>query len=70
MQILVTMKYDLKSSVLPNNSGGVKMPSGKPSTTKSDESDNIKFIIETEKKQKDKINEIISGVTPDESKLL
>ena len=64
------MKYDLKSSVLSNNPVFTDLKSGNTLSKDSNESDNIKFIIDNEKNQKEAIDNIISNVNSDEAKLL
>ena len=64
------MKYDCKSALSSNNP--LSIPTDKmSSSTYSDESDNIKAIIDAENKNiDDKINKMISEIRPDETKLL
>ena len=64
------MKYDCKSALSSNNP--LSIPTDKmSSSTYSDESDNIKAIIDAENKNiDDKIKKMISEIRPDETKLL
>ena len=64
------MKYDLKSSVLSNNPVFTDLKSDNTLSKDSNESDNIKFIIDNEKNQKEAIDNIMSNVNSDEAKLL
>ena len=64
------MKYDCKSKLSSNNSVSIPLDQ-MSSSTYSDESDCIKAIIDAENKNiNDKINNMISTIRPDESKLL
>ena len=64
------MKYDLKSNVLPNNHVFTTVKDNTSSNKNSNESDNIKFIIDNEKLQKEHIDTVMSNISSDESKLL
>jgi DNA-directed RNA polymerase II subunit RPB2 len=64
------MKYDLKSNVLPNNHVFTTVKDNTSSNQNSNESDNIKFIIDNEKLQKEHIDTVMSNISSDESKLL
>ena len=64
------MKYDMKSAMPSTSTKSVEPNVSRSSDNGSIESDNIKFIIENEKTQKEKIENILSDVTPDEAKIL
>ena len=66
------MQYELKSQVLPLRTAlaDLNATAAKSAASIHGEPDNIKFIIDAEKKINDKIEEIVAGITPDEAKLL
>lgn len=66
------MQYELESSVLPLKSALADLNASVAKSAASNhiEPDNIKFIIDAEKKINDKIEEIVAGITPDEAKIL